>query len=721
MNAATDSSFNLKPVSGSNVIVSGETTNSAWNNSPGSFTVNTSTGSLSSVDSLTSSALSMNWGYWGGTGLELNENESLVDTGGIHYIHSSDALSPNDMTGASGVIRYSLAGGTSPTDQTGVQGSVNNAQMLVDYGRAEILSLDMNLAFNDLEWLVYKPSTPHALSGADSFQNIALEAYQKDTSTNTLSGFASVSFMGTGGELAYGSYQLIKSSSDFGLSGALGFNQEPLVNLSDVFLTPVPLNTGSSDQIELLNLQGLPSYISSSSEFELPTYTDIEGHCGGASGECRLVTFRSGEEPLNTAAFQHVSWGLWSNGSWSIDSQDTNVTEMTLQSLPFITSPETDTFGAGSALSAVVYNANTSTMQLSATNAIPSSTTISSSLSIDFTSMSLLAANIEFSVTFPDPAVDYRYESPSVVPLAATDSVASINLNRVNGGNGSGVMMFSLVDTAGDDSMLNAISAFRLEDTDNDRLFWGTAAYSKALQSSQLTNILGEVDAQSFTGNLSQSEAITTEVDQLTVCIGCNQSTGTAVESTLGSHDSLGVSWGRWAADEEDLTNDDISLDSLHFIQSNHRTPDIDITRLSGTSVGTVNYSLLGGSAPTDQMGHSGQYNSASMGVDFGTQQINSLNIDMMIDQRNIILENSGITTIDSVLGGQGISIQSTSDSAVPGLVGEAHSVFIGTVTPITANGDTINVPQGVMNSFEARNGPESVSGAILLGNPSAP
>ena len=356
----SNSSFDLQLIGQiDNVPVSGATDNTSWNNAPGDFSVDTGTASLSDDGGLISGTNAMNWGFWSDTGLTLNENSNSVSTGGFHYVYSPNIEAPQNIS-QTGMLRYTLGGGTSPTSQSGASGGLTDVQMMIDYGRQEIVSLDMVLNHSGQDWLVYQSGGPVSLVSADRFQQISLGAYQKDASSTTMAGQAHVGLLGTSADLVSGSYQLLKSSNDYGLTGVFGLNQNSLSVLPDVFLTPVAL----SGEVNLLNLEGQAGYIQSSTEFQLPTYADIQGYCGGGgSEECRLLTQRTGPEPVNAGSVQNLTWGAWSSSDWSLDSVDTAVSSASVP-LPFITSPKTAVFNLDTSLRGLVYRANNTNMQV---------------------------------------------------------------------------------------------------------------------------------------------------------------------------------------------------------------------------------------------------------------------------------------------------------------------------------------------------------------------
>ena len=350
--------------------------------------------------------------------------------------------------------------------------------------------------------------------------------------------------------------------------------------------------------------------------------------------------------------------------------------------------------------------------------------------------MRLLHADISFT----DSSTNYVYETSAPVSLTAAAETASIPLIRTDTALGSGDMKFSLVDSAEDASVLHAMSAFTLTDTTSTPVhFTGTAAYNQSTPSvpdtaasglqvlaakqygSAQACTLAAIDSNSRV-TLDDSglpELITTEHNGNTACSSCSVLAGGIADGSVGSDGGLDVSWGRWASDEVEgsFAGNDISLQQLHFIESNNRTPDIDITNLSGSGSGIITYDLIGGSAPTDQAGNIGSYNSATVGVDFGAQQIQSMNINMLVNDQTIILQNNGTADINGILSGGAISLQSGGGD-VSGLSGNANAVFIGNVTTVTGDAGAVNVPPGVMSAFGASNSTDSVSGAVLLGNP---
>ena len=505
--------------------------------------------------------------------------------------------------------------------------------------------------------------------------------------------------------------------------------QTSLQTMPDPFFMPLPISVNGSNQVNLLNLKGMNGYVSSSSEFILPTYLDLQGQCG-STADCVLLTERNGAEndilgPVSSNSIQNLSWGIWLIDKWDVSSS-TNVEPM-LTFLPFITSPKTANFSTvANSLSGATYNANsTSTMTVAATNGIVDSSSLSSTVNLDFTSMQITSANIGFSVTQSGTSTDYAYSTLSPVSLASDSDVAQFTLDRTDSnGSGAGSMYFSLVDSAENNTYQHAMSGFHLQDTSTNSDFWGTAAYSQTASTPAVnTTATATVTVAVQTSANAVGVVLVTD-GQDPVASGATdigavvETDGDVVTSSVGADTGLNVAWGRWASTNTNLvSNDPITLEQAHFMSTTNQTPNDDITSLAGTTAGTITYGLIGGSAPTDQDGNVGQYNSASMGVDFGAQQITSTQIDMTIGSDNIVLQNTGSTTINSVLSGGAISLQSSGGN-VSDLTGEARAAFIGSTIPV----NNINVPEGVMSSFGVTNstGTQAVSGAVLLGNPSA-
>jgi len=108
-------------------------------------------------------------------------------------------------------------------------------------------------------------------------------------------------------------------------------------------------------------------------------------------------------------------------------------------------------------------------------------------------------------------------------------------------------------------------------------------------------------------------------------------------ESNLDDNDrAFSAFWGRWSGPNSNGNN----LDD-HFAYSS------DVTASLPQS-GTLSYSLLGATAPTDQTGKEGQVNSIDMLIDFTAQSIQAMSMNLETGTSRWEMSNSGVASLGS-------------------------------------------------------------------------
>ena len=188
---------------------------------------------------------------------------------------------------------------------------------------------------------------------------------------------------------------------------------------------------------------------------------------------------------------------------------------------------------------------------------------------------------------------------------------------------------------------------------------------------------------------------------------------GSATSLDTGMDSMTVLRWGRWAGGSATITfsdgsnaGQDLSSQSLHWVASDNWT-----TPVTMPIRGLANYSLVGATSPTDNLGNTGVLGDASFQADFtNSRVISTLSIDIngsswtadgngTLDTSALFQGNYGTVSIDGIGGGSGVfsgffaAPGPTSDPAYPGGVGLTYSL-------------------------RDSNGTVSVSGAAAFGNP---
>ena len=191
---------------------------------------------------------------------------------------------------------------------------------------------------------------------------------------------------------------------------------------------------------------------------------------------------------------------------------------------------------------------------------------------------------------------------------------------------------------------------------------------------------------------------------------------GTAANTNTGFDPTGSLKWGRWAAGTATLTTDtstsdiDLSESSLHWVLAPMSTnPDRVIT-------GSADYTLVGNTDPTDNLGNRGFLGSASLSADFTNNEVHSdiqLGIadqvwtasgtgDITANLFNGMYSTVSVSGGDSTGSGSFGGVFSNSTTGVPGAAGlsyqlndESRTVSgVAVFNATTIGNDTAGSPQ---------------------------
>ncbi|MCB1737001.1 MAG: hypothetical protein KDI42_02655, partial [Gammaproteobacteria bacterium] len=161
---------------------------------------------------------------------------------------------------------------------------------------------------------------------------------------------------------------------------------------------------------------------------------------------------------------------------------------------------------------------------------------------------------------------------------------------------------------------------------------------------------------------------------------GANTSNPTRFESnrallTDTGGNTVGVNWGRW----QDGWNASLSgtgtgsAGHAHYIYSDQVTTPSNYPALSSAS-----FNYVGGTKPTDELGRAGSITSATMNVDFATQQINSYTLNATTPGRTWALSAAGAIGFATAKAGNLALNGTCTGCSTTTAVGNASAEFIG-------------------------------------------
>ncbi len=125
---------------------------------------------------------------------------------------------------------------------------------------------------------------------------------------------------------------------------------------------------------------------------------------------------------------------------------------------------------------------------------------------------------------------------------------------------------------------------------------------------------------------------------------------GSAALVDFGHSGSSGLSWGRWSTGAASATTIDGSLSlglqsaSLHWIAG----PTFEAAPMLPTS-GSINFTLAGGTSPTDSLGHTGSLSAGVLSADFTAQRVTA-QLSLDVNGYNWFATGSGPLTAKTVL-----------------------------------------------------------------------
>lgn len=192
---------------------------------------------------------------------------------------------------------------------------------------------------------------------------------------------------------------------------------------------------------------------------------------------------------------------------------------------------------------------------------------------------------------------------------------------------------------------------------------------------------------------------------------------GTAANVDTGSDVLTIMRWGRWSGGSASVTTVtdgtvqvDLGADSVHWIQSAEGAPPVmPIT-------GVANYTLIGGTSPTDNLGNVGVLGNATFQADFVSQLVNST---LSIDINGASWNAMGSGTIGAQLGLAAHLFRGFYNEVdVDGIAGGSGEFSGFFSDPGPTSDPAFPGGAGLSYSLTDAQGASTVSGTAAFGNP---
>lgn len=163
-------------------------------------------------------AWGVDWGSWQGGAATVN---GALASGSIHFAHSANLTTPAQLAalGAGAVsATYSYLGGPAPTNQAGVQGTVNSLSVGVNFGSQAITGYALNATVASRTWNVNGSGSIAQFTGASGIPVNGTCSGCSGGPPAAATGSAQGAFVGSGAERMITSFGL--KSASLSMSGA---------------------------------------------------------------------------------------------------------------------------------------------------------------------------------------------------------------------------------------------------------------------------------------------------------------------------------------------------------------------------------------------------------------------------------------------------------------------------------------------------------------------
>ena len=672
-------------------------------------------GSAALLDFGSNGASSIRWGRWAtgsATASGVNGVE-LFDLAGasVHWIIGpSFELTP--QLPVTGSTNFTLAGGTSPTDENGNIGTLNGAVLVADF-TAQQVSTTLSLDLNGLNWLATGsgPITAGTVRFGGTFTNVLVDG--RVPGTGTFSGFFSAGPTTPDQLNGVGmSYRLADNLNQLGnVSGVLAF-------VPGTGQTPTAPGTQRDLSYSVGNIDGV-AYAAGAAT-NTPTQFSVD-----ANGDLTFFTAPLPRSPAGTLALGTASvanmgadattglrWGRWQNGAVDLvnppaAAQPNDITGGPLHwiagssygATPVLPTTGTASYTLVGNTDPTDTHANVGTVGSASFTADFTNRTVASALTVNVAGFNwyasgagvFAAGSTLFNGTYTDVSVENLVRGQG-------NFSGFFTVPRIGGGNVAGAgLTFNLADNAGTLGAVSGALAFAEGQ--------GTTVTPPALQQRDIAFIAPD---PTYGGPLvlttsTKGYALDTNFDLVKLTgvadVQANQSgtfdLGTSTIAESGVAPLIMVRWGRWSGGNTTVTNSvtgqvstlNLSESSLHWVMSADAA-NAPVMPVSGSA----NYALVGSTAPTDRVTAVGVLNSATFSADFTSQSVNST-LDLTVNNLNWQVSGQG------VIGAQaGLPAHQFSGAYTSGTINSTQGTATGTFSGFfTAPGSTVpGVPGGV-------------------------
>ena len=174
-----------------------------------------------------------------------------------------------------------------------------------------------------------------------------------------------------------------------------------------------------------------------------------------------------------------------------------------------------------------------------------------------------------------------------------------------------------------------------------------------------------------------------------------------AVQRDVGGNAALGVDWGRW---DNGVAVAGVvgKVEGVHYINTSNATTAAQLAALPGAGVVTGNYTAVGGTLPTNQLGQAGSVVSATAVANFATQQITGYTLNVLTP--GVDWNVSGAGSFAQFASSNGIAL--TGFASGNAATGKAAGQFSGAQA------------QGMVSGYGLQSGTNAATGVILLTRP---
>lgn len=696
-------------------------------------------GTATLLEAGSNAASGIRWGRWSGGTASANT------AGGIQQLNLANSslhwiVGPNfeftPVLPVAGVVNFTLAAGTNPTDDGARVGVLGGAVLAADF-TAQTVATTLSVDINGLNWLASGTGaiTAGTVRFGGAFNSVLIDG--RVPGTGSFAGFFSSDPATPSTINGVGlSYRIVDSLNQLGtVSGVAAFvpgtGQAPI---PPVVSRDVAYAVGTFDGSSF----GGASATNTVVQIGLDANGDLTAFfvplARGATGSLQIGTATIANTGADAAT--GIRWGRWQAGVVDIVVPPvTGQSDISGEALHWLV----DTgFGAAPALPQTGTAAYTVVGNTDPTDTLANVGTLgAASFSADFTNRTVASALSLTMGGFNWYASGTGTFTQGSRLFSGTYGTVSVENLVTGNGNFSG---YFTVPRLGGGTIAGAGLAYNLTTNPNDLgLVSGAIAFAQgqgnpltpAAQQQRDISLLVPVNGVDFAVvqtapansygvdagfNLTQFTATAIPADPPQVGV-FTIGTSSLVESDVSALTML--RWGRWSGGNAAYTDVgsgatgtiDLTQASLHWIEgADGAAPPIMPVS------GTVSYSLIGATVPTDRLGNVGVLNSATFDANFTTQQV-ATSVDLTVNNLNWVA--SGIGSIGGQANLPAHQFAGSFNGIINPIQGTVSGTFSGFFT--TPGSNVPGIPGGVGLTYSLQDGFMQVSpvdGAIAFKAP---